>query len=192
MFPVLPLLVLLLQCRCTIALARLTSGNYLGRPAAGDPLRVTTLFGRNGRTVLECWQLPSSFAIGQDSGIEGNLLTTLGPVTSANLAIIKPGHNGGLHRAPRVQFVIWTSGLAKVTIPDSKDVAWMEGGGNGLLLAADTKDVVEDDGHITTYPSREQTVAFALPLPDDKPPVPISYEAGPCEWHKKRRRAYST
>ncbi|KAI9747386.1 MAG: hypothetical protein M1815_004271 [Lichina confinis] len=177
------LLVLLLQC-CAIVLARPASDEYFRQPAEGRYLWVTTLFGRKGQSTIECWKLPNPFILGTDPGIEGNLLTTLGPVERANLAIIRPGFNGGLHVAPKVQFVIFPTGLSKATVPGSDDYAWVAGGGNGLVLAADTAEVSRD-GHTTIYPSNEATVGYALPIPGNKPPTPLDYVNGACPWHKK-------
>ena len=59
------------------------------------------------------------------------------------------------------RYVVFIYGLAHLTLPDSKDEAWVLGGINGLILATDTKDV-SVKGHITTYPSDETTVAIAF------------------------------
>lgn len=177
------LLVLLLQC-CATVLAGPASDKYSKRPAEGKYLWVTTLFGRNGQSVIECWQLPNPFILGTDPGIEGNLLTTLGPVERANLAIIRPGFDGGLHVAPKVQFVIFPTGLSRATVPSRKGLAWVAGGRNGLVLAADTAEVSKD-GHTTIYPSNEETVGYALPVPGNKPPTPRRVKKGACPWHRK-------
>lgn len=59
--------------------------------------------------------------------------------------------------------MIFLSGLAHITLPNSTADAWVSGGKNGAILALDTSDV-STLGHYTTYPSQEQTIALEIPL----------------------------
>ena len=66
---------------------------------------------------------------------------------------------------PARRLVLFTSGLAHVTLPNSSDEAWIQGGKYGLIVAADTPDV-SGDGHFTEYPGDADTVALQVPLKD--------------------------
>lgn len=59
--------------------------------------------------------------------------------------------------------MIFLSGLAHITLPHSKDEAWIRGGQKGAILALDTHDV-SAEGHFTEYTSGEVTVAVEVPL----------------------------
>lgn len=55
----------------------------------------------------------------------------------------------------------------------------IHGGKNGLIIAADTADV-SDDGHITVYLSREQTVGLQIPFRDGVVPPHRVIHEGAC------------
>jgi hypothetical protein len=79
-----------------------------------------------------------------------------------------------------VRYVVFLSGLAHVTFPNSTEEAWILGGRHGLIIAADTA-AVSALGHITTYPGREETIAMQIPTADGLvPPHSVLYP-GPCK-----------
>ena len=81
--------------------------------------------------------------------------------------------------APRL--VLFTAGLAHVTLPHSSDEAWIQGGKYGLIVAADTPDVSED-GHFTEYPGDSDTVALQVPLKDGEKLEHQVLHGGACSW----------
>ena len=139
-------------------------------------LNLTTLTGRNNASVLECWSIPG-FAASSTAGTSGALNLFLGDTANASYTILPARFNGGVHRAPAPQYVLFTSGLAHVTLPDPsspnmtnpqalsgvENEAWVQGGKYGLILALDTSDV-SGTGHITTYPSASDSVTLQVPL----------------------------
>lgn len=76
--------------------------------------------------------------------------------------------------------MIFLSGLAHITLPNSTAEAWITGGKNGAILALDTADVSEL-GHITKYPSKESTVALQIPLGEEGVPAHHVLHAGGCK-----------
>lgn len=98
---------------------------------------------------------------------------------NTNLAytILPPRYDGGLHTAPVPQLVHFLSGVAHLTLPQDPSVElWLVGGKGGLLFATDTKGV----GHITRYPSDQETVALTAPFADEKIPEHEVINEGPC------------
>lgn len=79
-----------------------------------------------------------------------------------------------------VRWVIFISGLAHITLPNSTAEAYVTGGRNGAILALDTADVSKL-GHITTYPSKEPTVAIEVPLGEEGVPAHRVLYKGPCK-----------
>ncbi|KAN0133339.1 hypothetical protein V8E53_008779 [Lactarius tabidus] len=141
-------------------------------------LNITALTAHNGVSALECWQLLPGFATSSQSGTVGASSLQLGNVANASYAVLPPGFNAGLHNAPANQWVIFLSGLAHITLPNSTDEAYVNGGKNGLLFAADTSDV-STLGHSTNYPSREETRAIQIPTGGSIPSHTVLY-SGPC------------
>ena len=82
-------------------------------------------------------------------------------------------------RVVRRRFVVFLSGLAHITLPNSTDEAWVQGGRNGLIIATDTAAL--STGHITEYPSGDETLALQIPTADGKVPGHILVHSGPCE-----------
>ena len=71
------------------------------------------------------------------------------------------------------------TGLAHITLPNSTHEAWIIGGKNGLIIAADTADVSKV-GHISDYPSQEETMSLQIPIADGvAPPHEVLHE-GAC------------
>ncbi|PWY87672.1 hypothetical protein BO70DRAFT_332787 [Aspergillus heteromorphus CBS 117.55] len=127
-------------------------------------LNITTITAHNDQSAIECWALDPGFTTTDQAGVSGTASISLGPVAGNVTNIIVPGaFDGGSHNAPALQWVIFLSGVAHVTLPHSDDEAWIVGGRNGAILALDTADV-SVDGHITQYPTQESTVAVEVPL----------------------------
>lgn len=75
--------------------------------------------------------------------------------------------------------MVFLSGLAHITLPNSTTEAWIEGGKNGVILALDTANV-SALGHFTTYPSRERTTSVLIPLGEEGVPRHRVLHEGPC------------
>ena len=66
-----------------------------------------------------------------------------------------------------------------MTLPNSEDEAWIRGGKNGLIIAADTA-AVSEEGHITSYPSKKETLALQIPTADGLLPMHRVLHQGAC------------
>lgn len=66
-----------------------------------------------------------------------------------------------------------------ITLPDSTQEAWIRGGKNGLVISADIA-AISKDGHITEYPSNEETVALVIPTLGGEVPGHSVLHDGPC------------
>ncbi|MCJ1469735.1 hypothetical protein MMC07_008376 [Pseudocyphellaria aurata] len=152
---------------------------HLIASACAVNLNLTATIGRNMKSVFECWQLTKPFVIANGNGINGAAVQDLGPLVNGSYAVLPGQFNGGLHTTPTVQYVLFTSGLVHVTLPDSADEYWIQGGKNGLIFAADTA-AVSKLGHITDYPGREQTTAIALPTAGGVIPAHRVLHQGAC------------
>lgn len=119
-------------------------------------LNITAITAVNGISVLQCWQLAGNLAASTGSGTAGAATLSLGEITNITYTVLPAQFDGGLHNAPYVQWVAFTSGLAHLTLPNSTDEAWVKGGKHGLIIAADIK-AFNSTGHITVYPSDETT-----------------------------------
>jgi len=100
--------------------------------------------------------------------------------------ILPPRFNGGLHTAPAPQIVHFVSGLAHITLPtsstsstseNSSQELWIVGGAGGLLIAADTTG----SGHITRYPSDQETVGIVAPFEGGRIPAYEVLREGACQ-----------
>ncbi|KAJ6443755.1 small secreted protein [Purpureocillium lavendulum] len=142
-------------------------------------LNLTAIGASNGESTLECWQLDSPFKLSTGAGTSGALGLFLGDLSNATYTVLPGRFDGGLHRAPAQQFVLFTSGLIHITLPNGTDEAWIQGGKYGLIIAADTADV-STHGHRTRYPSAADTVGIQFPI---KPGTKFEYKRlhhGPC------------
>ncbi|XXH00146.1 replication factor C subunit 4 [Hypoxylon texense] len=141
---------------------------------------VTALSAQNGSSILQCWQMDKPFETSSQPGTTGTSLLMLSDVSNLTYGIIPPNFDGGVHNAPQVQWVIYTSGLAYITLPDDPDTNVMVSGGEfGLIFAADTADVSEK-GHRTQYPGVTETTALEIPTADGKIPEHRLLHTGPC------------
>ncbi|KAM7201343.1 hypothetical protein V8F33_003443 [Rhypophila sp. PSN 637] len=145
-------------------------------------LNVTAISAKHGASVLECWQMNTPFVVSTDAGIAGSASAVLGNVTGLTYTVLPAGFDGGLHVAPKNQWVAFIKGIAVVTIPgdDSPNgTATITGGGFGLIFAADTKNVSKV-GHITRYPGITETVGIQIPTKDGEIPMHKVLHRGPC------------
>ncbi|KAI9879906.1 MAG: hypothetical protein M1830_006573 [Pleopsidium flavum] len=148
--------------------------------AAPTFLNLTAISAVNGESTLECWQLSNPFTVSNQAGTTGTAVQQLGNVANASYAIIPAQFNGGVHCAPAVQYVAFLSGLAHITLPNSKQEAWIHGGQHGLIIAADTA-AVSKEGHITKYPSKKETTALQIPTAEEAVPEHIVLHEGACQ-----------
>ncbi|EMC96565.1 hypothetical protein BAUCODRAFT_54508, partial [Baudoinia panamericana UAMH 10762] len=137
----------------------------------------------NNHSELQCWQFTSPVNISTTAGVSGSITFSFANTTSTVYTVIPPRFNGGTHTAPAAQVVAFVSGLAHITLPvavhgnSSLDEAWVLGGPDGLIVAADTLGA----GHITTYPSNEPTVALQAPFGSASDiPAHSVVHSGPC------------
>ena len=77
------------------------------------------------------------------------------------------------------RWVSFTAGKAVISLPNSTQTATVYGGREGLILAADTKNV-STLGHRTTYPSNHTTVAIQIPLENNAIPLHSILHPGAC------------
>ncbi|KAJ5935154.1 hypothetical protein N7466_004701 [Penicillium verhagenii] len=153
--------------------------------ATASTLNVTVLGAQNNASTLECWALKPGFTTSSEAGTTGSKSLNLGPLdgkdaNNSTYAIIPGKYDGGRHNAPVNQWVIFLSGLAHITLPNSTAEAWVSGGKNGAILALDTADV-SYLGHITKYPSNESTVTFEVPLGEEGIPAHTVLYSGACK-----------
>jgi hypothetical protein len=143
-------------------------------------LNLTAISTSNGSSIFECWQL-LSFVTSAGAGTVGALNLFLGNLDNATYTVIPPRFDGGIHNAPAPQFVVFLSGLAHITLPNSTAEAWVQGGKYGMIIAADSAEY-STYGHITSYPSDADTVALQIPFEGGYYPTHSLLYEGPCRW----------
>jgi hypothetical protein len=132
---------------------------------------------RHNRTFVECWKLTAPFKRSSTPGVNGAQVATVGNFTDLAYTILPPRYDGGLHTAPVPQLVHFLSGVAHVTVPQDESLnLWLVGGKSGFLFALDTAGT----GHVTRYPSDEETVAITAPFSEAKVPDHELLFQGPC------------
>ncbi|KAI1774294.1 hypothetical protein F4818DRAFT_419524 [Hypoxylon cercidicola] len=148
--------------------------------ASSLQLNVTAIGARDGASTLECWQMDNPFDTSSTPGTSGTAVAMLSNVSTLSYSIIPSAFDGGLHNAPFAQWVVFTSGLAYITLPaDANTSAVVPGGQFGLIFAADTKDVSRE-GHHTQYPGLTETITLQIPTEDGKVPQYSLLHMGPC------------
>jgi len=146
-------------------------------PANTTYLIAPALVTKHNRTVVECWKMHLPFRRSSTPGVSGAQVATLGNFTNLAYTILPPRFDGGLHTAPAPQLVHFLSGVAHVTAPQDDSISlWLVGGKSGLLFAVDTAGA----GHITRYPSDQDTVAITAPFAGGKVPDHEVLSDGPC------------
>ncbi|KAK8064595.1 hypothetical protein PG994_007233 [Apiospora phragmitis] len=149
--------------------------------AGETKLNITAIGASGGKSTLECWQLDAPFAVSETPGTRGSAAANLGNVSNFGISVLPANFDGGLHNAPANQWVMFTSGLAHITVPgDDSDGAYILGGKFGLIFAADTADVSEK-GHYTRYPGVVETIALQIPTLDGEIPPHQVVRSGPCQ-----------
>jgi hypothetical protein len=163
--------------------SRFFIASFLAPLATAQANRNTTyliapaLVTKNNHTTIQCWKLTSPFKRSAVPGISGAQVTTLSNNTNLAYSILPPRFDGGLHTAPSPQLVHFLSGISHVTLPQDASVdLWIVGGKAGLLFAVDTTGL----GHITRYPSDQETVAITAPFAQDIIPEHTVLKEGPC------------
>ncbi|EIN03556.1 hypothetical protein PUNSTDRAFT_146994 [Punctularia strigosozonata HHB-11173 SS5] len=151
------------------ALARAANQTLIATAIVTDP--------STNASAFECWQLAAPFTVSTGAGTAGAATLQLGALANATYTVLPPHFEGGVHNAPFPQYVIFSAGLAHVTLPASPGVeAFVVGGSQGLIVAVDTTG----SGHNTSYPSAEQTIAFQVPFADGLVPDHTVLNSGPC------------
>lgn len=169
-------------------------------------LNITAISAQNGSSVLQCWQILPGFTTSSQAGTTGASILQLGNLANMSYSVLPPKFNAGLHNAPTPQYVTsrtstlsrilthlhsperWVaflSGLAHITLPNSTVDAYVHGGKDGFIFAADTAAV--SGGHLTNYPSNSETVALQIPTGGTIPQHNVLY-SGPCKPTELQRR----
>ena len=78
------------------------------------------------------------------------------------------------------RWVAFIGGEAVISLPNSTQIASVPGGRRGLILAVDTANV-STLGHITNYPSKQETVALQIPTLNNQIPAHTILHDGPCK-----------
>jgi len=86
------------------------------------------------------------------------------------------------------RFTIVLSGLIHIRAPDSTlapstSDAWIQGGRNGLIFAADTSSRSRH-GHFAEFPSDAPTVLVQIPMANGVIPDHDVLHVGPCGWEE--------
>lgn len=120
--------------------------------------------------------LPSSFL----SSLFFSKNSSLSPALKKTKTTHKADSEGWGH-IKQNRWVLFTSGYIHITLPcnTTSQEAWIKGGANGLILAADTAQVSQK-GHITRYPSDLTTIGITIPLEDGKVPGHTVLHLGQC------------
>ncbi|KAK4955944.1 hypothetical protein LTR10_006883 [Elasticomyces elasticus] len=161
--------------------------SLLSIAAAADSFLQATALVTNAQnhTELQCWKFNTPLNISSAAGTSGAATFTFTGTTKTTYTVLPGRFDGGTHNAPAPQLVAFLSGLAHITLPvpvygnSTLDEAWISGGVNGLIIAADATGT----GHKTTYPLDEVTVALQIPFAsaDDLPEHEVT-DRGPCRF----------
>jgi hypothetical protein len=80
-----------------------------------------------------------------------------------------------------LRFVFYTSGLIRLSIPNTTEEAWVHGGKYGLIYAQDLANA-SSTGHLTEYVSEEATVVMVTPLASGTELKHTVLHSGGCTW----------
>lgn len=75
------------------------------------------------------------------------------------------------------------SGLAHITIPATGEDLWVSPGPDSMIIAAD----IIGYGHVTDYPSKQETVALQIPFKNGVAPPHHVLNHGFCRHSQKER-----
>ncbi|MCJ1460423.1 hypothetical protein MMC28_010805 [Mycoblastus sanguinarius] len=143
-------------------------------------LNVTTISANAQKeSILECWQLTAPFVASAAAGTSGSVFAQLGETGATSYGLIPAEFDGGVHNAPVVQWVAFIAGKVVISLPKSTQTATVPGGRHGLILAADTANV-STLGHITKYPSKQETVGIQIPTANNEVPPHTVLHEGAC------------
>lgn len=189
----------------TLLSAQLVFAAAVALPSPSPPkLNLTAISAHNGESTLACWQLDNPFTQSNVPGTVGSKSLSLGDIGNSTLSVLPPHFDGGFHNAPTLQYVspawnlslsvepqnilnltdpcpryvVFTAGLARVSLYKGSDEVYVQGGKYGVVIAADTADVSKH-GHRTEYLSGANTIALQLPV------ASISHKVlhnGPCKF----------
>lgn len=131
------------------------------------PLNITAIVGVSNLSVLQCWQFGPLTSVSAPGVTGASALLLGGAASQLSYTVFPPKTTGGLHHSPRLQFVVFLSGMARIKLPSdgggNGTTFDVKGGRNGLIVAADTRDV-SGLGHSTDYPGNEPTTVLQLPI----------------------------
>ena len=147
--------------------------------SAPPTLNLTSLGARNGASTIECWQLANPFQTTQQVGVPGTLQLQLGDVSNMSYTIVPPKFYPAPHNAPIIQYGLFLSGEAHITLPSGAYEATIIGGKHGLVIATDTAERSQE-GHTTIYPSNKETILIQIPIKDNIIPPHNVLHMGPC------------
>ncbi|RYP67133.1 hypothetical protein DL769_005838 [Monosporascus sp. CRB-8-3] len=149
-----------------------------GAAAMEPPFNITAISARYGNSMIECWQLDSSFNVSTQPGVAGSGAAILGDVSGITYNVIPANSDGGWHNAPRNQWVAALSGLAYITVPgDESNGLYVTGG--EMLFVADTANVSRQ-GHRSQYPGVTETAILQIPTRRGEIPSHTVLHQGPC------------
>lgn len=69
---------------------------------------------RYRQSTLECWAMDAPFVVSTDAGIAGSASVSLGNVTNLVYTVLPAGFDGGLHVAPKNQYVPYLPSLTTI------------------------------------------------------------------------------
>ncbi|KAK3389695.1 hypothetical protein B0H63DRAFT_103156 [Podospora didyma] len=147
-------------------------------PPVPSTLNLTAIGAANGESTLECWRL-DPLVSSSTPGTAGALALFLGGMANATYTVLPPRFDGGLHNAPALQLVLFSTGLIHITLPNCTEEAWIQGGKYGLIIAADTPDK-SAHGHRTEYPGNAATIGLQVPLKNGTKLKHGLLHGGPC------------
>lgn len=64
---------------------------------------VTTTAAKNGKSIIQCWQLLDPITVSNQPGTQGSSAAFLGDTANLTYSVIPAGTNGGAHTAPAPQ-----------------------------------------------------------------------------------------
>ncbi|KAH8800640.1 hypothetical protein F5884DRAFT_685354 [Xylogone sp. PMI_703] len=147
--------------------------------ATANKVHITSLVAENGTSNFECWALQPGLSVIHQSGLNGVEVLPLGALQNATYTVWPAGFKGGPHNDPSPQYFVAVNGLLHITIPNSAQEAFLLSGKNGLAFVADTTNL-SPKGHITSNPTKEDTITLQIPTADGLIPKHRVLHKGVC------------